>query len=200
MQRQMAKAGPDVHSSVKDLSSLGNRTVWHCASRAPRAALRPSFPRHRTSLMLPSYGRQQHLRLHIGKLSSSTINLRSCLVCFLATSVQRCVFQFGQAWRILIEAEVLLAAAMQDRSTQAAPKNKAAESERRYLAVFLHRHLDFRRAEIEALAELTGAGRLHWEQPIRQPLSPFWYVWLPDDAAAQRIAERALLLKVRSAF
>ncbi len=67
----------------------------------------------------------------------------------------------------------------------------------RYLCHFLHRHLDFRRSELESLAVLAGVGPLRWEPPPGgHPLSPFWRVELPGDDAARRVAERAMLLKV----
>ncbi len=68
----------------------------------------------------------------------------------------------------------------------------------KYLCHFLHRHLDFRRSELESLAALAGVGPLWWDAPLGgQPLSPFWRVHLPNDDAARRVAERALLLKAR---
>ncbi len=68
----------------------------------------------------------------------------------------------------------------------------------RYLCHFLHRHLDFRLSELESLAALAGVGPIQWEAPPGgEPLSPFWRVHLPDDAAARRVAERSMLLKAR---
>lgn len=66
-----------------------------------------------------------------------------------------------------------------------------------YLCHFLHRHLDFRRSDLESAAALLGYGPLQWQEPPGgNPLSPFWRVWLPDDEAARHIMQRSMLLKV----
>ena len=72
----------------------------------------------------------------------------------------------------------------------------------RYLVMFLHRHVEFRLPELEAVAELVlGRGVLVVEPPGSgaHPWSPFRHVWLPSDDAARAIAARALLVKARPA-
>lgn len=72
-----------------------------------------------------------------------------------------------------------------------------------YLCYFLHRLLDYRLPEIEALAKLHGycdgekAGQgLQWKQaPDHHPDSPFYYVNLPNEDIARKIATQSLLLK-----
>ena len=66
-----------------------------------------------------------------------------------------------------------------------------------YLAYFMHRHLDFRRQELRALADLHGCGdTVRWRKPFGDiEHSPLWYVWLPSDALAAKIAERSILTK-----
>ena len=66
-----------------------------------------------------------------------------------------------------------------------------------YLAYFMHRHLDFRRQELQALADLHGCGdTVRWRKPFGDiEHSPLWYVWLPSDALASKIAERSVLTK-----
>jgi hypothetical protein len=72
--------------------------------------------------------------------------------------------------------------------------------EQEYLVYFCHRHLDFRLPEIEALLDGAGYGgavKDRWRQPFGGRFySPFWYLRLPSDYAAQKIAERSILLKV----
>lgn len=71
---------------------------------------------------------------------------------------------------------------------------------RRYLVYFLHRHLDFRWPELQAIAAMvSGSGGMVTEPPTGNAWSPFWYVWLPSDEAARVIASRTLLVKVRYA-
>ncbi|GAB4813919.1 hypothetical protein N2152v2_000965 [Parachlorella kessleri] len=64
---------------------------------------------------------------------------------------------------------------------------------KRYLCYFLHRFLEFRIPEIEALAELATGPLLSaaprdrqpsvlWERPDEGLASPFWYAHLPSDA------------------
>lgn len=70
----------------------------------------------------------------------------------------------------------------------------------RYLVMFLHRHVEFRLPELEAVAELVlGRGVLIVEPPrgSAHPWSPLRHVWLPSDDAARAIAARALLVKAR---
>lgn len=65
------------------------------------------------------------------------------------------------------------------------------------MCYFLHRWIDFRKAEVEACASMAGVHSPVWRAPFgSQPLSPFWYLWLPSDAVAEQIADRALLIKV----
>eukprot|EP00891_Asterochloris_glomerata_P003993 jgi/Astpho2/3993/e_gw1.00063.101.1_t len=64
------------------------------------------------------------------------------------------------------------------------------------MCYFLHRWIDFRKAEVEACASMAGVHSPVWRAPFgSQPLSPFWYLWLPSDAVAEQIADRALLIK-----
>ena len=66
------------------------------------------------------------------------------------------------------------------------------------MCYFLHRWIDFRKAEIEACASMAGVHTPVWRAPFGlQPLSPFWYLRLPSDAVAAQIADRALLIKVK---
>eukprot|EP00271_Cylindrocystis_brebissonii_P008870 TRINITY_DN23399_c0_g1_i1.p1 TRINITY_DN23399_c0_g1~~TRINITY_DN23399_c0_g1_i1.p1 ORF type:complete len:512 (+),score=78.13 TRINITY_DN23399_c0_g1_i1:226-1761(+) len=82
----------------------------------------------------------------------------------------------------------------------------------RFLCYFMHRHLDYRRAEVEALAQLAGChvgqedegpdnerpprGLKWWLPPGGQhPDSPFHYVDLPSEKEARFIAGRSMLLK-----
>ncbi|KAK9167111.1 hypothetical protein Scep_002302 [Stephania cephalantha] len=72
-----------------------------------------------------------------------------------------------------------------------------------YLCVFFHRLLDYRRAEVEALAELFGAfddhqlqRPLQWKLPENHhPDSPFHFVNLPSEELTRNIANRSLLVK-----
>ncbi|KAL8166446.1 hypothetical protein V2J09_007945 [Rumex salicifolius] len=75
-----------------------------------------------------------------------------------------------------------------------------------YLCVFFHRLLDYRRPEVEALAELFGAFEqedgtysdraLQWKLPDRCHLdSPFHFVHLPSEDIARNIAARSILVK-----
>ena len=67
--------------------------------------------------------------------------------------------------------------------------------------VFLHRHVEFRLPELEAVAELvSGRGVLAVQPPCSSshPWSPFLHVWLPSDDAARAIAARTLLVKART--
>jgi hypothetical protein len=76
----------------------------------------------------------------------------------------------------------------------------ASTSGREYLAYFMHRHLDFRLAETDALIELAGhaASPARWRLPHGGlAYSPFWYLRLPSDAVARQVVGRSILLKVR---
>ncbi|XP_057974054.1 uncharacterized protein LOC131161991 [Malania oleifera] len=72
-----------------------------------------------------------------------------------------------------------------------------------YLCVFYHRLLDYRRPEVESLAELFGAfgdsaeqKSLEWKLPQHHhPDSPFHFVNLPSEDVARRIANRSILVK-----
>ncbi|KAE9446940.1 hypothetical protein C3L33_21173, partial [Rhododendron williamsianum] len=82
-----------------------------------------------------------------------------------------------------------------------------------YLCVFYHRLLDYRKPEVESLAELFGlfnsreseSGRengnpekkcLQWRLPqYHHPDSPFHFVDLPSDDIARKIANRSILVK-----
>ena len=68
-----------------------------------------------------------------------------------------------------------------------------------YLAYFAQSLLDFRRAEFEALAELSGGcprGAVEWGAPRDgDPESPYWFVTLPSRRVARFVAERAVLLR-----
>jgi tRNA (guanine10-N2)-methyltransferase len=71
------------------------------------------------------------------------------------------------------------------------------------LCYFLHRLLDYRLPEVEALAKLYGFSEgekpgqgLQWKQaPAHHPDSPFYYVFLPNEEVAHKIVSRSLLLK-----
>lgn len=72
------------------------------------------------------------------------------------------------------------------------------------LCYFMHRKLDFRHAEVEALAELVGCpklgqpGAVEWGRPHGGDwVSPFWYLTLPSLDTAVAIARRSVLVKVR---
>ncbi|OVA20948.1 putative RNA methylase domain [Macleaya cordata] len=73
-----------------------------------------------------------------------------------------------------------------------------------YLCVFFHRLLDYRRAEVEALADLFGAFQeeedgnhsLEWKLPEHHhPDCPFHFVNLPSEQIASNIAKRSILVK-----
>lgn len=76
-----------------------------------------------------------------------------------------------------------------------------------FLCVFYHRLLDYRRPEVEALAELFGAfgdddpgapkhHNLEWNLPEEyHPDSPFHFVSLPSEDIARSIASRSILVK-----
>jgi hypothetical protein len=65
-----------------------------------------------------------------------------------------------------------------------------------YLCVFYHRLLDYRKAEVESLAELFGAcgddRSLEWRLPEQHhPDTPFHFVNLPSEAVARDVANRS---------
>lgn len=70
-----------------------------------------------------------------------------------------------------------------------------------YLCVFYHRLLDFRKPEVESLADLFGAfdkdadpesKSLEWRLPEdHHPDSPFHFVNLPSEEIARNIANRS---------
>ncbi|KDP27355.1 hypothetical protein JCGZ_20179 [Jatropha curcas] len=66
-----------------------------------------------------------------------------------------------------------------------------------YLCVFYHRLLDYRKPEVEALAELFGGSEaLEWKLPQHHhPDSPFHFVNLPNEDVARNIANRSILVK-----
>lgn len=71
-----------------------------------------------------------------------------------------------------------------------------------YLCVFYHRLLDYRKPEVESLAELFGAlesskqDSLEWRLPLHHhPDSPFHFVNLPSEDIARNIANRSILVK-----
>ncbi|XP_010694965.2 uncharacterized protein LOC104907696 [Beta vulgaris subsp. vulgaris] len=74
-----------------------------------------------------------------------------------------------------------------------------------YLCVFFHRLLDYRKSEVEALAELFGAFTdpnngenhyLHWKLPDDfHPDCPFHFVNIPSEDIARNIAHRSILVK-----
>lgn len=71
-----------------------------------------------------------------------------------------------------------------------------------YLCVFYHRLLDYRKPEVESLAELFGAfddqkvNHLEWKLPEdHHPDSPFHLVNLPSEQVARNIANRSILVK-----
>jgi len=66
---------------------------------------------------------------------------------------------------------------------------------RKYLCYFLHRLLDFRAPELEALASLAGVPMRLMPPELRPDINAFWTCRLPSDDAARRLAERSMLLK-----
>jgi tRNA (guanine10-N2)-methyltransferase len=71
-----------------------------------------------------------------------------------------------------------------------------------YLCVFFHRYLDYRKPEVESLAQLFGAFKdnqndvvhpqLQWKLPLHHhPDSPFHLVNLPSEEIARNIANRS---------
>ena len=66
-----------------------------------------------------------------------------------------------------------------------------------YLCYFLHRHLDFRREELQALADMAGCGgEIKWREPHGGvDHSPFWKVYIPTEALAVEICKRSILTR-----
>ncbi|KAJ3696702.1 hypothetical protein LUZ61_000407 [Rhynchospora tenuis] len=73
-----------------------------------------------------------------------------------------------------------------------------------YLCVFYHRLLDYRRPEVESLADLfateeincEGSSLVEWRLPEKHHIdSPFHFVSLPSEDIARKIANRSLLVK-----
>eukprot|EP00898_Chlorokybus_atmophyticus_P009025 jgi/Chlat1/9123/Chrsp97S00709 len=67
-----------------------------------------------------------------------------------------------------------------------------------FLCYFCHRHLAFRKAEVQALWEVCSGSneQLEWREPFGgHEDSPFWSVNLPNEDIARRIAERAILAR-----
>ncbi|KAJ4835828.1 hypothetical protein Tsubulata_033033 [Turnera subulata] len=66
-----------------------------------------------------------------------------------------------------------------------------------YLCVFFHRLLDYRKPEVESLAQLFGVEEsIEWKLPIHHhPDSPFHFVNLPSEDVARSIANRSILVK-----
>ncbi|CAA6660335.1 unnamed protein product [Spirodela intermedia] len=63
-----------------------------------------------------------------------------------------------------------------------------------FLCVFFHRLLDYRRPEVESLAELFG--HLEWKLTENFHVdSPFHFVSLPSEEIARKIAKRSILVK-----
>ena len=75
---------------------------------------------------------------------------------------------------------------------------ECSTSGREYLAYFMHRHLDFRLAEVDSLMEGLGLSQApsRWRQPYGgQQYSPFWYLKLPSDEVARQLTRKSILLK-----
>ncbi|XP_048424575.1 tRNA (guanine(10)-N2)-methyltransferase homolog [Pyrus x bretschneideri] len=73
-----------------------------------------------------------------------------------------------------------------------------------YLCMFYHRLLDYRKAEVESLAQLFAndeedqykTQRLKWRLPLHHhPDSPFHFVDLPSEDVARNVANRSILVK-----
>ncbi|EFJ46403.1 hypothetical protein VOLCADRAFT_62647 [Volvox carteri f. nagariensis] len=72
-------------------------------------------------------------------------------------------------------------------------------SGREYLAYFVHRLLEFRKPELESLAQTVGckAEEIRWRAPAGDvEHSPFWYLTLPSEDAALQISKRMILTKM----
>ncbi|WCJ41973.1 hypothetical protein M5689_022807 [Euphorbia peplus] len=66
-----------------------------------------------------------------------------------------------------------------------------------YLCVFYHRLLDYRKPEVESLAQLFGYSEsLEWKIPqYHHKDSPFHFLNLPDEDLARNMANRSILVK-----
>ena len=66
-----------------------------------------------------------------------------------------------------------------------------------YLCYFLHRHLDFRREELQALADMAGCGAdIKWREPHGGvDHSPFWRVYIPTEELAVEVCRRSVLTR-----
>ena len=72
-------------------------------------------------------------------------------------------------------------------------------TENTYLAYYLHRHTNFRDAELHAVSELQGVSKqaLNLKCLSEDPShSPFRLVDFPSHAVAKAVAQRSLLVKV----
>ena len=59
----------------------------------------------------------------------------------------------------------------------------------------IHRLLDFRRPDIEAVASMLGFD-IAWRRPYgNDEFSPYWYIRLPSEEAAVKMAERTILTR-----
>ena len=75
---------------------------------------------------------------------------------------------------------------------------ECSTSGREYLAYFMHRHLDFRLAEVDSLMEGLGLPSVpsRWREPYGgQQYSPFWYLTVPSDEVARQLMQKSILLK-----
>lgn len=81
-----------------------------------------------------------------------------------------------------------------DSSTQAAQKNW-------YLCYFIHHLLNFRISDVESVVEMLGCPLedIAWRRPHGDAeVSPFWYLRLPSEDLARRVADRTMLTRVRT--
>ncbi|GIL93830.1 hypothetical protein Vretimale_203 [Volvox reticuliferus] len=72
-------------------------------------------------------------------------------------------------------------------------------SGKEYLTYFVHRLLEFRRPELESIAQTAGCKdeQLQWRAPAGDvDHSPFWYLTLPSEDAAVQISKRMILTKM----
>eukprot|EP00955_Chlamydomonas_euryale_P052525 355182-Chlamydomonas_euryale.AAC.6 len=80
------------------------------------------------------------------------------------------------------------------------PRTAASPGDPWYLCYFIHRLLDFRLPDVEAVAETCGAAAptLTWRMPFGdEPMSPFYYLRVPGgDAVVEGIARRTTLARV----
>mmetsp|Transcript_40151 Transcript_40151/g.89077 ORF Transcript_40151/g.89077 Transcript_40151/m.89077 type:complete len:494 (+) Transcript_40151:82-1563(+) len=67
-----------------------------------------------------------------------------------------------------------------------------------YLCHFVLRFLNFRLPDVESVAEMFGCSidQLCWRRPYgNDPLSPFWYLKLPSEEVARKVADRSMLTR-----